>query len=68
MICFITTFLTKLMSLVYLIPSGIYDLVISRFLTNLSYERLNKRFLLTNPKRILDIGVGTGVPLKHIWN
>ena len=56
------------MNLVYLIPSGIYDLVISRFLTNLSYERLNKKFLETNPKRILDIGVGTGVPLKHIWN
>jgi ubiquinone/menaquinone biosynthesis C-methylase UbiE len=42
--------------------------VISNFLTKYSYERLVYYMNQTNPKRILDIGVGTGSPLKHIWN
>ena len=53
--------------------SYIYDTLISKLLTNYSYERLAT--LLNAYKknhkdtlRILDIGVGTAVPLYHIWN
>lgn len=55
-----------MLRILYVIPSTIYDLLISNLLTNYSYERLIRQ--LKKPKRILDIGVGTGVPLKHIWN
>lgn len=64
----IQTILTKILHTLYVIPSTIYDLVISNFLTKYSYERLAFYMGQRNPKRILDIGVGTGSPLKHIWN
>lgn len=55
------------------IPSTIYDTVISKMLTNYSYERLltliEKHPLPKDrPLRMLDIGVGTAVPLFNIWN
>lgn len=50
------------------IPSTVYDIVISRTLTNYSYERLflqiSKKY--TSKVRVLDIGVGTGVPLFNV--
>lgn len=55
------------------IPSLIYDTLISKMLTNYSYERFLKRIEKhplpkDRPLRILDIGVGTAVPLYNIWN
>jgi ubiquinone/menaquinone biosynthesis C-methylase UbiE len=73
----VLSFLTTIMGLIkpYLmsIPSSIYDIIISRTLTNISYERLvrliNQHALPKGRKlRILDIGVGTAVPLHFIWN
>lgn len=54
------------------IPSTIYDTLISKMLTNYSYERLATlinahRKSGDEPLRILDIGVGTAVPLYRIW-
>ncbi|CAD8105497.1 unnamed protein product [Paramecium primaurelia] len=68
MASFIQTLLTKILHILYVIPSTIYDMIISNFLTKYSYERLVFYMNQKNPKRILDIGVGTGSPLKHIWN
>lgn len=68
MASWIQVFFTKILHTLYVIPSTIYDVVISNFLTKYSYERLVYYMNQTNPKRILDIGVGTGSPLKHIWN
>jgi ubiquinone/menaquinone biosynthesis C-methylase UbiE len=50
------------------IPSAVYDLVISKNLTTHSYERLFTQISKKYPKkvRILDIGVGTGVPLYNV--
>ena len=61
----ISTIIGLLRRVISYIPSTIYDVLISRTLTTYSYERLflqiAKRF--QKKKRILDIGVGTGVPL-----
>ena len=51
----------------------IYDTLISDTITNYSYERLVtliKKHPLPKerPLRMLDIGVGTAVPLFNIWN
>lgn len=40
----------------------LYDTFISGPITSLTYEKLSER-LTGNQKRILDVGVGTGVPL-----
>lgn len=40
----------------------LYDTFISHPITSLTYEKLSER-LTGNQKRILDVGVGTGVPL-----
>jgi tRNA1(Val) A37 N6-methylase TrmN6 len=55
------------------IPSMIYDALISDTITNYSYERMlmliNRQPLPKDrPMRMLDIGVGTAVPLFNIWN
>lgn len=67
MIDLIKGLITKILATLYFIPSTVYDVVISNLLTKYSYERLVHYMNTTSPKRILDIGVGTAVPLKHVW-
>lgn len=67
---FLTTTIKRLLNY---IPSAIYDSIISSNLTNYSYERLLTlidRHPLPKDRalRILDIGVGTAVPLFNIWD
>lgn len=40
MVSFLKAIFSKILATVYFIPSSIYDLVISNFLTKYSYERL----------------------------
>ncbi|CAK92368.1 unnamed protein product (macronuclear) [Paramecium tetraurelia] len=50
MASFIQTLLTKILHTLYVIPSTIYDMIISNFLTKYSYERL---VFYMKPKEIL---------------